>query len=164
MFSMLRIAILSLTIVTTAGSLNAFAEHIRVLSTSESGVQYELIIESETPDPMKPLPVRINLSAPDGTPVTGAKIDCSLTMPAMAMPHNTPPTKETETPGEYKGIFLITMGGLWVAELSAIYDSEQKDSVVIHLPYVKTKGSENDVNAKLEELFQGKKQSEKMNH
>ena len=109
---------------------------------------------------MKPLPVTINVSSPNGTPVTGANIDCSLTMPAMAMPNNKPPIKESKKPGQYKGIFLLTMGGLWHIELTTTYSTGEQDSVVIPIPGVVTKGGGESVDSKLEDLFHEKKTTE----
>ena len=57
-----------------------------------------------------------------------------MTMPAMAMPNNKPPIKESKNAGQYKGIFLLTMGGLWHVELTSTYSSGEQDTVIIPLP------------------------------
>ncbi len=135
---------------------NVSADHIKFEKMSDSGNHYELIIGTEKPDVMKPIPVVLNITATDGTPISGAGIKCSLTMPAMAMPLNTPTFKTTETPGQYRSTFLLTMGGLWVAEISASFASGESDSVDIPIPDVSSHGSENAVDSKLEELFHEK--------
>ena len=157
----LRVFTATLLMVLSTTCLSASAEQGASHGVSDAGYVYELIMESEPPEIMKPLPVKLNLSGPDGMPVSGAKISCSLTMPAMAMPHNAPTIRATETPGQYEGIFLITMGGLWVAEFSTVYTSGQLDTVVISLPYINVGSAEDGVNSKLEELFQEKKKTEK---
>ena len=123
-------------------------------ATSDVGNSYELVIKSDTAELMKPLPVTITLSNHDGSPISGAKITCSLTMPAMAMPNNRPPIKESSNAGQYQGVLLLTMGGLWHVQLSAVYSSGGQDSAVISIPGVLSKQSGSNVDTKLEALFQ----------
>ncbi|MDH3453912.1 MAG: FixH family protein [Desulfuromonadales bacterium] len=124
-------------------------------ATSALGKSYELRITSLAAQVMKPVPFVIIVSNQEGTPVSGATISCSLTMPAMAMPSNKPPVKELDEVGHYKGMFLLTMGGLWNVELLATYSSGEQDSVVIPISAVSSKQSgASDVETKLEELFQ----------
>ena len=153
-----RILILTLLFAFPAFCLNAFADHIKFEKVSDRGNSYELIIGTETPDVMKPIPVVLNITATDGSPVSGANITCSLTMSAMAMPLNTPTFKETETPGQYKSIFLLTMGGLWVAEITSSFQAGESDYVEIPIPDVSSRGAESAVDSKLEELFHEKSQ------
>ena len=75
-------------------------------------------------------------------------------MPAMAMPNNRPPIKESSNAGQYQGVLLLTMGGLWHVQLSAVYSSGGQDSVVISIPGVLSEQSGNNVDTKLEALFQ----------
>jgi hypothetical protein len=145
----------------TLTSSSACAEHMRYQETSEAGISYELIIASETAAVMKPLPVKINILRPDGTPATGAKIDCSLTMPAMAMPTNKPPIKEIGKTGQYKGIFLLTMGGLWNVELTSTFLSGEQNTVVIPIAGVVSDEKEDSVDTKLENLFHEEKDTKK---
>lgn len=160
MFSALRIACISTILVTIVISSSSFAEQLRYHKTSEAGVSYELIIESEAPEVMQPLPVTINISKPNGTPVTGAHINCSLTMPAMAMPNNKPPIKESKQPGQYNGIFLLTMGGLWHVELSSTHITGEQEIVVIPIPGLISQGDGDTIDSKLEDLFhEGKRQA-----
>jgi hypothetical protein len=131
---------------------NACAEHIKYETTSDLGIIYELIIESEKPEVLKPLPVKINITDKNGNRVAVSQIACSLTMPAMAMPTNKPPIKETNVDGQYTSIFLITMGGLWNLELTTVYGSGEKEDITIPIPGV-ISGNESVVDSKLEELF-----------
>jgi hypothetical protein len=129
--------------------------------TSNSGTSYELAFLSESIELMKPMPVLLTVKNQEGMPVTGARINCSLTMPAMAMPTNRPPVKESMTAGQYEGLFLLTMGGLWNAEFIVTLESGGKDSVVIPIPGVSSGESDgSQVNSQLEELFQQGKNSE----
>jgi hypothetical protein len=153
--------ILLLAILITIAPSFSFAEQVKYQQTSDAGFYYELTIESESPEVMKPLPVRLNVSTPEGSPVTGAQVNCSLTMPAMAMPNNMPPIKESEQTGQYKGIFLLTMGGLWHVELTMSYGDGKQDTVVIPIPGVTSDGKESDVDSKLESLFHEEKSSSK---
>ena len=155
MITILRISILFL-LFSTLTTLS-FAEHIRYLQTSEAGFSYELIIENETSEVMKPLPVRLSITDKDGNKISGAKINCSLMMPAMAMPENKPPLKESDQSGQYKGIFLLTMGGLWHVELAFQCCDGITDDIVIPMPGVSSNGKGSDIDNKLEELFHDSK-------
>lgn len=138
----------------------SFAEHLKYQATSEAGATYELIIEAESTEVMKPLPVRLNIIDKNGDQISGARIDCSLTMPSMAMPTNKPPFKESDQPGQYKGVFLLTMGGLWHVELALSCcdgKDDTTDTVVIPIPGVMSDGTGNDLDNKLEDLFHEKK-------
>jgi hypothetical protein len=135
----------------------SFAEHTSYQTTSDAGVTYELIIETEIPEVMKPLPVRLNIKDKKGEVITGAQIDCSLTMPAMAMPNNKPPIKESDQPGQYRGMFLLTMGGLWHVELAMSCCDGKNESVIIPIPGILSDAKGNDIDKKLENLFHEKK-------
>ena len=137
---------------------NAYAEHLRYEAISDSGIVYELIVESENPEVLKPLPVKINVSDQNGKSMTGSQITCLLTMPAMAMPTNKPPLKATGVDGQYSGIFVLTMGGLWHVELEATYSSGEKEAVVIPIPGVVSE-NDSEVETKLEDLFHENKKS-----
>lgn len=150
----LRVSVLFLLF--SALTTLSFAEHIRYLQTSDAGFSYELIIENETPEVMKPLPVRLSITDKDGKKISDAKINCSLKMPAMAMPENKPPLKESDQPGQYKGIFLLTMGGLWNVELAFQCCDGITDDIVIPIPGVMSNGKDSDIDNKLEELFHEK--------
>lgn len=139
--------------ITATTCISAFAGNKTLNNTSDSGVLYELTFESESPEAMKPLPVRIGLSGPDGTPISGARITCSLSMPAMAMARNAPTIKESSIAGQYESIFLITMGGLWDVELTTVYDTGRTEIVIIPFYGVNAESTGNGVDTKLEELF-----------
>lgn len=151
MRSTLRILFIFLALINIASF--AFAEHVRFQEISNAGMSYELVVEADALEVMKPLPFKINVSTRDGAPVSVAQITSSLTMPAMAMPSNKPPVKEGDHPGQYKGIFLLTMGGLWHVELASTYSSGQKDLVVIPIQAVVPEGGGETVDSKLEDLF-----------
>jgi hypothetical protein len=135
----------------------SFAEHITYQTTSDAGMTYELTIEAERPEVMKPLPFVLNIIDKNGEKISGAQINCSLTMPAMAMPSNKPPIKEVAQTGQYKGVFLLTMGGLWHAELSLSCCNGRTDTVVIPIPGVMSDSNGNEIDKKLEDLFHDKK-------
>ena len=82
-------------------------------------------------------------------------------MPAMAMPSNKPPIKESSNAGQYEGVLLLTMGGLWHVDLLTVYGSGEQDSVVISIPGVISEQSGDNVDAKLEALFQEQGETEK---
>lgn len=153
MRSTLRILFISLALITIATTSSTFAEHVRYQETSNAGMSYELVVETKTTEVMKPLPIKINVLTQDGAPISGAQITSSLTMPAMAMPSNKPPIKEGDTPGQYEGVFLLTMGGLWHVELASIYSSGQKDLVVIPISVIASKDGDHTIDSKLEDLF-----------
>jgi hypothetical protein len=136
----------------------AFAEGQKHRVVSDAGNAYELTFAEESLEVMKPLRATLGIADATGKPVLDAKISCSLTMPAMAMPKNVPPMKPSEEAGVYEGVFLLTMGGLWHVEISAIDGSGQKDAAVIQIAGVASDGaSGNSVDAQLESLFQDKK-------
>lgn len=151
--------ILFLVILITLTPSFAFAEHVKYQQASDAGFSYELTFESESPEVMKPLPIKLNVSTPEGSPVTGAQVLCSLTMPAMAMPNNMPPIKESEQAGQYTGIFLLTMGGLWHVELTMLYGDGKQDAIVIPIPGVISEEKEKNLDSKLESLFHEEKSS-----
>lgn len=144
------IFILTLTITSSA-----CADHIRYTANADSGTVFELIFQSEKPEVLKPLPVKLTITDKHGNRVTGSEVACSLTMPAMAMPANTPKIQATDIDGQYSSIFLLTMGGLWYVELTATYPSGNNEHVIIPIPGVVSE-SDSDVDAKLEEMFHEK--------
>jgi len=148
-----RVAIAVSVFMLFAAASHAETQANRFQQISATGYNYELIIDESTPDVMKPLHAHLFIKGIGNAPVTGAQIVCSLTMPAMAMPKNMPPIKESSTPGQYDGIFLLTMGGLWNVELTTTYSSGARDHVVILLPGIMPNGNNTDVDAKLETLF-----------
>jgi hypothetical protein len=54
-----------------------------------------------------------------GWPVTGAKVGCDMTMPAMPMPPNHPTGVES-SPGVYRMEVMFTMAGDWEAAVQAL--------------------------------------------
>lgn len=127
-------------------------------AVSGEGFIYELTVAAAKLETMKPLPFTIDVTTSAGAPVPAAKLSCSLTMPAMAMPNNAPPVRQGRKAGQYEGVFLLTMGGLWQVELSAVYPSGQNDFVVFEIAGVLEEGK-GGVNSQLEELFQEKLQT-----
>lgn len=148
----------SLAFVSSVQAATESGQHYRAVSTA--GNVYELSIAAESLQTMQPLPVVVTVSTADGRPVSRAKLSCSLTMPAMAMPHNAPPLKESAEAGRYEGIFLLTMGGVWNVELSALHISGSRDAVVIEIvgKAPEQKGGK-DIDRQLEELFQSQKKA-----
>jgi hypothetical protein len=82
-------------------------------------------------------------------------------MPAMAMPTNKPPIKEIGKTGQYKGILLLTMGGLWNVELTSTFLSGEQNTVVIPIAGVVSDEEEDSVDTKLENLFHEEKGTKK---
>lgn len=64
---------------------------------------------------MTAIPFRLFVTDAAGQPLTGARVSCNLTMPAMAMPENRP--KVVERDGAYAGemVLTCTMGDYRVA-------------------------------------------------
>lgn len=155
--SLRQILTLSLLFAITMISMDAFAENKTFRTTSDAGFLYELKIEADALEVMKPLPVTIKVSDSDNSSIAGAKLNCDLSMPAMAMPLNTPTIKESSTAGLYEGIFLLTMGGLWQVEISSMYASGEKESVLIPFYLSNPENTGSGVDSKLEELFHEKK-------
>ena len=55
---------------------------------------------------MTAIPFRLTIRDAQGQPVTGARVNCNLTMPSMRMPDNRP--KLTERDGAYVGELILT--------------------------------------------------------
>jgi hypothetical protein len=152
-----RSRVIVLFLLFAAFNSQSFADNIKYQATSDTGMTYELTIEAESPEVMKPLPFMLQIIDKDGEQISGAQINCSLTMPAMAMPSNKPPIKEVAQTGQYKGVFLLTMGGLWHAQLSLSCCNGRTDTVVIPIPGVVSDSNGNEIDKKLEDLFHDKK-------
>jgi len=125
----------------------------RFEATSNLGYTYRLNFAEDHADVMKPLHATVQILTADGALVSGATLDCALTMPAMAMPTNAPSLKES-TPGSYQGIFLLTMGGLWHMETNVAYADGRTDRAVVAFAGVDPGSYDNAVSKKLESLFQ----------
>jgi hypothetical protein len=68
--------------------------------------QATLEIHAEQLVTMTALPFRLILKDAAGGPVTGARVECELTMPSMRMPENRP--KVVERDGAYVGEMILT--------------------------------------------------------
>ena len=80
--------------------------------------QAVLEIQADELVTMTTLPFRLLLKDAAGRPLTGARVDCALTMPSMAMPENKP--KVVERDGTYAGEMILTCTmGDWRATCSA---------------------------------------------
>jgi|GEM_PF-3923306 len=125
---------------------------------SKLGYTYQLSFAAERLEAMKPLPATLRVTDPAGQPVPGAKLSCVLTMPAMAMPLNSPSIKAGDLPGDYQCVVLLTMSGLWEMGVDATYGSGAQDRVVLSFVGVNPGSGESDdaVNKRLEELFHEK--------
>ena len=157
---LVRFFLLALLFTIFAGQ-TAFAADKKYRAVSDSGNVYELTIAAETIETMKPLPIMLSVKNAGGVPVSGVKVSCSLTMPAMAMPNNSPPIKESDEAGLYKGFFLLTMGGLWHVEFSFAGGSGEQNSVIIPIAgEVPGQSNDKSVDAQLEALFQDKGKTE----
>jgi hypothetical protein len=87
---------------------------------------------------MTVIPFRLDLENADGTPLTGAAVDCSLTMPSMSMPENHP--KVGELDGAYLGelIFTCTQGA-WRFTCTATQADGGRQTFVFAIPRVRLK-------------------------
>jgi hypothetical protein len=80
-----------------------------------------------TPRPvtsLDPTIFNVRLHDASGKPVSGAKVQISLAMPAMPMGDNTQTLRETRE-GEYGGTGRFTMAGAWRVTVTAASGSEQ---------------------------------------
>jgi hypothetical protein len=151
--TLLILLLFFLTVSTSAAQEVGDSEE-KYRAISDLGNIYELSIETGAVEVMKPVPVTIKVSNKDGALIPEAKISCSLTMPAMAMPSNKPPIKESDEIGQYEGVILLTMGGLWHVEISVVYKAGQQDFVLIPIAGLSSGQSQDkNVDSKLEELF-----------
>jgi hypothetical protein len=87
---------------------------------------------------MTVIPFRLELKKADGTPLTGAVVDCSLTMPSMPMPENQP--KVSERDGAYVGelIFTCTQGA-WRFTCTATQADGGRQAFAFAIPKVRLK-------------------------
>ena len=81
---------------------------------------------------MTALPFRLLIKDAAGKPLTGAKVDCSLTMPSMSMPENRP--KLIERDGAYAGEMVLTCTmGDWRATCSREDTKGQRQTMTFDL-------------------------------
>jgi len=124
-----------------------------VETKSKRGYTYQLMVASEHMEAMKPLPAVLKVTDPSGNAVTGATVTCSLTMPAMAMPLNTPTFKWDKELKGYQGVVLLTMGGLWHMETTLVFPDGSQDTGVLAFSATAPNAGDDSVNKKLEDLF-----------
>ena len=84
----------------------AFAAPLRFTAKDTAPGQALLEIQADELVTMTALPFRLILKDAAGTPVTGARVECELTMPSMRMPENRP--KVVERDGAYVGEMILT--------------------------------------------------------
>lgn len=84
---------------------------------------------------MTPTTFRLTLTNKTGMPIEGAKVDCDLIMPAMAMPENRPAVQETAA-GVYLGEAVFTMAGAWQAVFSVEPSSGGKEILLFDIKRV----------------------------
>lgn len=75
---------------------------------------------------MTAIPFRLTIRDATGRPVTGAKVNCDLTMPAMTMPENRPQVAERD--GGYRGelVFTCAMGAWRISCLAEKADGSRQ--------------------------------------
>lgn len=146
-----------LPIATTGHAEQQTVDTAPIEAISERGYHYHLEVAAEKIEVMKPLPVTLTIIDPFGEPVSDAVVTCSLTMPAMAMPLNTPTLKKASGQPGFHGIFLLTMGGLWQMETTAIYPNALRDTAVLPFRALAPDSDDPNVNQKLENLFHEQK-------
>jgi len=84
-------------------------------------------------------PFRLSIKDAAGTPLTGAKVRCELTMPAMAMPENRPKVTERED-GSYGGELIFTCAqGAWRMTCQAEKGDAGSQTMIFDIPKVRMK-------------------------
>ena len=81
-------AILALILFISLPPAAGFAAPLRFAANDVAPGQATLEIEADELVTMTALPFRLILKDAAGTPVTGARVECELTMPSMRMPRN----------------------------------------------------------------------------
>lgn len=83
---------------------------------------------------MRAIPFRVTLRDPQGAAVTGARLTCDLTMPAMPMPENRPEIRPDDS--GYRGRAIFTMAGAWQAEIAVTADGRPLDRLAFSIERV----------------------------
>lgn len=100
----------------------ATAAPLRFTAVEKSPTPATLEIQSDELVTMTALPFRLVINHTDGTPLSGAKVRCDLTMPSMTMPENRPQVVEGD--GAYVGELILTCTmGDW--QLSCVAEDGQ---------------------------------------
>jgi hypothetical protein len=87
---------------------------------------------------MTVIPFRLELKTADGAPLTGAKVNCDLTMPSMPMPENHP--KVSERDGAYFGEMIFTCTrGAWRFTCTVTRSDGGKQTLAFDIPRVRMK-------------------------
>lgn len=84
----------------------SLAAPLRFTAKEAAAGQALLEIQADELVTMTALPFRLTLKDAAGTPVSGARVECELTMPSMRMPENRP--KVVERDGAYVGEMILT--------------------------------------------------------
>jgi hypothetical protein len=106
--------VLALGLVVFAGGRSEPRDPLRLETAGPAGGRARFELGSAPPRTMTPTPMQLELTTADGAPLTGAEVECDLTMPAMSMPVNRPQLRES-TPGVYACEAVFTMAGDWEA-------------------------------------------------
>ena len=99
-------ALLALLLCISLPPAAGLAAPLRFTAEGAAPGQATLEIQADQLVTMTALPFRLVLKDAAGTPVTGARVECELTMPSMHMPENRP--KVVERDGAYVGEMILT--------------------------------------------------------
>jgi hypothetical protein len=111
-------------------------EPLRRETVTAAGSRVVFELAAAPPLTMTATPLRLRLTDARGAPLTGAAVDCDLTMPAMPMPQNRPPLHE-EAAGVYAGEALFTMAGAWRASFVIRRPDGRSEQAVFDIGEVK---------------------------
>jgi hypothetical protein len=95
--------------------MTAAAAPIRIAATNAAPGSAVLELQTDELVTMTAIPFRLLINDAAGRPLSGARVSCDMTMPAMTMPENRP--KVIERDGAYGGemIFTCAMGAWRIA-------------------------------------------------
>lgn len=102
-------------------------------TTCASGLRVKLALPDDSLQAFKPVQAVISIEDSQQKPVPGAKVYCSLYMPAVATGGNHPIIKESHRDGEYLGPFVFTAAGRWITDLTINLPQGGYDSALLDL-------------------------------
>lgn len=98
-----------------------------------SGAEVNFTFNTSQLQALNPVTVNLKLTSPDGVPITGAQVYCSLYMPSYATGANNPKLTPDNNSGSYKGIVFFSQKGKWVAALTINYKDGGYEEVMLEI-------------------------------
>jgi len=106
--------------------LLVFSSHPTIAADNElcltqklsTGAEVFLTLNKNQLQVFKPVDVNLQIINPEGQPVSGAKIYCSLYIPMFATGLNNPNLTADDNTGNYKGVFIFNHQGNWKADMT----------------------------------------------